>query len=283
MPLEIVRDVSGIRARVSELKKSGKTVALVPTMGGLHAGHLSLIKKAKELADHVVVSIFVNPKQFNNPDDLETYPSDEKRDLENITKEGADIAYVPSVAHMYPENFATDVKVSAGIDILCDAHRPGHFGGVATVVTKLFLQVGPDFACFGEKDYQQLFIIKRLVADLDIPVTIIPCPTIREKDGLAMSSRNERLSLQERKIAPQLNAEMLKAAKMIKKGVGLKEACAIAKQSLEKKGHFKVEYLEVRCGESMKLVDEPGTQCRLFAAAWLGDVRLIDNIEIQTS
>lgn len=280
MTVEIIRDVSGIRSRINDLKQTGKTVCLVPTMGGLHAGHLSLIEKAKEVADIVVVSIFINPKQFNNPDDLETYPSNEKQDIKSITVEGADIAYIPSASQMYPDEFATDVKVTAGIDILCDAHRPGHFGGVATVVTKLFLQVGADFACFGEKDYQQLFIIKRLVADLNIPIQIIPAPTVREKDGLAMSSRNARLTKDDRNIASQLNQAMQTAKASMHKGISIKEACDIARNNLEADESFKVEYFEVRCGEKMVLMNEPGSSCRLFAAAWLGGVRLIDNIEL---
>jgi len=280
MNVEIIRDVDGIRARVKELKKSNKTVCLVPTMGGLHAGHLSLISKAKDVADYVVVSIFVNPKQFNNPDDLETYPSNEEADIKSITQEGADLIFIPSGEEMYPQEFATDVKVTAGIDILCDAHRPGHFDGVATVVTKLFLQVGADFACFGEKDYQQLFIIKRLVDDLNIPIKIIPAPTVREKNGLAMSSRNERLNKSDRKLAPQLQQTMQAAKEDIHNGMSIETACAKNWKELEADGHFKVEYLEVRCGNTMVLMNELSAECRLFAAAWLGGVRLIDNIKL---
>jgi pantoate--beta-alanine ligase len=280
MSVEIIRDVTGIRARVAELKKNNKTVCLVPTMGGLHAGHLSLIAKAREVADHVVVSIFVNPKQFNNPDDLKTYPSNEEDDVKSIAKEGADLVFIPSVEEMYPQEFATEVKVTAGIDILCDAHRPGHFGGVATVVTKLFLQVGADYACFGEKDYQQLFIIERLVDDLNIPIKIIPAPTVREKDGLAMSSRNARLKKADRKLAPKLHKTMQKIKDDIHNGVDIETACAANQQKLESNGDFKVEYLEVRCGKKMVLMKELGSECRLFAAAWLGGVRLIDNIKL---
>ena len=280
MTVQIIRDVAEIRARVKELKKNGKTVCLVPTMGGLHAGHLSLIKKAKEISDYVVVSIFINPKQFNNPDDLETYPSNETQDLNSIETQGADIAFIPSAVEMYPKEFATDVKVTAGMDILCDAHRPGHFGGVSTIVTKLFLQVGADFACFGEKDYQQLFIIKRLVADLNIPIEIIPAPTVREADGLAMSSRNQRLSKSDRELAPQLQQAMQSLKTKTQSGVSIDQACKETWEALEAENNFKVEYLEVRCGEKMVLMDKLGDSCRLFAAAWLGGVRLIDNIKL---
>ncbi len=280
MALEIIRTVNGIRKRVQKLKQAGKTIALVPTMGGLHAGHLSLISKAKDVADYVVVSIFINPKQFNNPEDLDTYPSNEEADLHNIEKLSADLAFIPNVKEMYPDEFATHVKVTAGIDILCDAHRPEHFAGVATVVTKLFLQVGADFACFGEKDFQQLFIIKRLVKDLNIPITIIPAPTIRENDGLAMSSRNERLGKSERLIAPQLHQIMQETRKQINAGMAIQMACKSAKEELESAKNFKVEYFEVRCGENMTLLETPQSDCRLFAAAWLGSVRLIDNISL---
>ncbi len=280
MNLEIIRTVEDIRARVQQLKRDGKTVALVPTMGGLHEGHLSLIAKAKEVADFVVVSIFINPKQFNNPDDLETYPSDEDADLRSIHEQGANIAFIPPVEEMYPTGFATDVKVTAGINILCDAHRPGHFSGVATVVTKLFLQVGADYACFGEKDFQQLFIISRLVEDLNIPIKIIPTPTVREKDGLAMSSRNARLSKDDRRLAPQLQEAMQAVKKNTYKGMSIKEACQDAWSTLEKDGNFKIEYFEVRCGKKMVLMEELSNDCRLFAAAWLGGVRLIDNIKL---
>jgi pantoate--beta-alanine ligase len=280
MSLEIIRTVDGIRKRVAEQKIRGKTIALVPTMGGLHEGHLSLITKAKEVADFVVVSIFINPKQFNNPDDLKTYPSDEDADLKSIADQGADTAFIPSVDEMYPQEFATDVKVTAGINILCDAHRPGHFGGVATVVTKLFLQVGADFACFGEKDFQQLFIISRLVEDLNIPIKIIPTATVREKDGLAMSSRNARLSEDDRRLAPKLQEAMQEVKLNTRNGMTIKAACKSAWKALEAEGNFKVEYFEVRCGKNMVLMENLSDDCRLFAAAWLGGVRLIDNIKI---
>jgi len=280
MNVDIVRTVKDVRERVDRLKSNGKTVALVPTMGGLHEGHLSLITRAREVADHVVVSIFVNPKQFNNPDDLESYPGNEKADLLGIEKMGADIAFIPGVSEMYPQDFATEVKVTAGTGILCDVHRPGHFSGMATVVAKLFLQVGAHYACFGEKDYQQLFIIKRLVTDLNIPVTIIAAPTIREPDGLAMSSRNALLGKDSRKIAPRLQQAMQAARAAILKDGSAKKACEIAWKSLEHDDQFQVEYLEMRCGESMQPMDRPGSACRLFAAAWLDGVRLIDNIKI---
>ena len=228
MPLQIIRNVNAIREISRDFTRNGKSVALVPTMGGLHDGHLSLVHKAREIADCVIVSLFVNPAQFNNPDDLETYPGDENTDIAALQDIGVDYVFAPSVEEMYPEAFATQVTVTASQGLLCDAYRPGHFAGVATVVTKLFLQVEPDFACFGEKDFQQLYIIRRMTADLDIPVTIVPVETVRGEDGLAMSSRNARLTTSERRIAPQLNKAMRKLAAEIRGGTDPHTASASA-------------------------------------------------------
>ncbi|MEM7068117.1 MAG: pantoate--beta-alanine ligase [Pseudomonadota bacterium] len=280
MPMKTVRTVEAVRQHSRNTKQTGLKVGLVPTMGGLHEGHLSLVRKARELSDIVIVSLFVNPKQFNNPDDLETYPGDEKTDIAALEEIGVDVVFIPSVEEMYPEAFSTQVIVSAAGNILCDAHRPGHFEGVATVVAKLFLQVEPDFACFGEKDFQQLFIIRSLVRDLNIPVEIIPVETVRESDGLAMSSRNARLSKRERQIAAQLQAKMKEVADKIKSGSNPSDVSKDARTTLEADGNFSVEYLEYRSGETLKLLDHHDPAGRLFAAAWLGDVRLIDNLAV---
>ncbi|MEM9277381.1 MAG: pantoate--beta-alanine ligase [Pseudomonadota bacterium] len=280
MAIEIVRTVEAVRELSRRASSEKKSIALVPTMGGLHQGHLSLVEKAGQIADIVIVSLFVNPAQFNNPDDLETYPGTEKEDLVALSGTKTDILFAPSVEEMYPEGFATNITVSSASDILCDAHRPGHFEGVATVVAKLFVQVEPDFACFGEKDYQQLFIIKSMVRDLNIPVEIVPCETIREEDGLALSSRNARLSASDRDIAAQLNAAMHDAKKAIIDGKLAEAACSAAKANLEGNGDFRVEYLEYRSEENLELVDAYQSNCRLFAAAWLGGVRLIDNLPV---
>lgn len=280
MTIHVVRTISEIRDHVSAAKQEGKTTCVVPTMGGLHAGHLSLVKKAEQIADYVVVTLFVNPTQFNNPDDFENYPGNEAADLDALSKTATDIVFAPSPSEMYPKGFATAVKVDAAGEILCDAHRPGHFDGVATIVTKLFLQTATDFACFGEKDYQQLFIIRRLVEDLNIPIEIIPVETVREEDGLALSSRNARLSKAERALAPKLNQAMRMAAEAIKNGAKTSKACQTAIDELQTGSHFKVEYLEVRSADTLELVDVPSGPARLFAAAWLGDVRLIDNIAV---
>ncbi len=280
MTFEIVRSVEAVRKASRDAKTSGIRVALVPTMGGLHEGHLSLVEKAGKIADLVIVSLFVNPTQFNNPKDLETYPGNNKDDLEALQKTRADIVFIPTAEEMYPDRFSTSINVEAGGDILCDAHRPGHFCGVATVVAKLFLQTEPDFACFGEKDFQQLFIIRRLVRDLNMPVEIVPVETVREKDGLALSSRNARLKPNERKFAPQLNKHMRAAAKSILKGEKPAKACAGAIAELQKTGDFRVEYLEYRSGATLGLIDTHQEDGRIFAAAWLGKVRLIDNIAL---
>ncbi len=280
MPLQTIRTVEAVRQISRDATRAGKKIALVPTMGGLHDGHLSLVRKAREIGDIVIVSLFVNPAQFNNPEDLETYPGDEKSDIAALEAAGVEYVFAPTAQEMYPDGFSTQVSVSAAKDILCDAFRPGHFEGVATVVTKLFLQVEPDFACFGEKDFQQLFIIRRMVKDLNIPLEIVPVETVREKDGLAMSSRNARLSQADRQIAPELNRAMTQMAEDIKSGTPPTAAAKTARDRIEVDGHFNVEYLEYRSGENLKLIDSYMPNSRIFAAAWLGDVRLIDNIGV---
>lgn len=280
MSIRVVRTVEEIRTLVAEKKAEGLKTCVVPTMGGLHAGHMSLVDHAANIADFIVVTLFVNPTQFNNAEDLANYPGNEQEDLAMLEASPAHVVYAPSSSEMYPEGFATKVTVNAGTDILCDAFRPGHFGGVATVCTKLFLQTGTDHACFGEKDYQQLFIIRSLVRDLNIPISIEPVKTVREKDGLAMSSRNKRLSEEERKVAAQMHAAMQQAAEQIAKGTSASSACKSARESLEAGGQFAVEYLEMRDAATLELVDQPTSPARLFAAAWLGDVRLIDNIPV---
>lgn len=280
MGITVVRSIREIREQVYAAKRQGKKTCVVPTMGGLHSGHLSLIEKAEEIADYVVVTIFVNPTQFNNPDDFENYPSDETMDLEALANTSTDIVFAPPAVEMYPDGFSTSVTVDAAGGILCDAHRPGHFDGVATIVTKLFLQTGTDYACFGEKDFQQLFIIRRLVADLNIPIEIVPVETVRETDGLALSSRNARLTAGHRTLAPALNKAMHAAKAQILSGEKPEKACKNAIDQLQISGDFKVEYLEARSVEKLELVNDLKNPARLFTAAWLGEVRLIDNIAI---
>ena len=250
-------------------------------MGALHDGHLSLVEAAKTDCDRVIVTIFVNPMQFNNPDDLENYPRTEHEDARKLERFDIDVLYVPDADQMYPAGFASTVTVSGLTDVLCGTHRPGHFDGVATVVAKLFLQTSADDAYFGEKDFQQLQIVRRMARDLDIPITVHGCTTIREIDGLAMSSRNLLLSDRARVKAPALNEEMERVAEEMAKGRPFSELQSEAIRRIENAGFTKVEYLEVRANDNLELLDAPTRPARLLAAAWLAGVRLIDNISVK--
>ncbi|MCK0142717.1 pantoate--beta-alanine ligase [Aliiroseovarius sp. F20344] len=278
--MKIIRSKDELRTLRRSWIFKGERVAVVPTMGALHAGHLSLVEEAKKQADRVIVTIFVNPKQFNNPDDLDSYPRTEEDDAEKLAPYGVDALYAPTPDQIYPEGFATNVRVSGLTEDLEGAHRPGHFDGVATVVSKLFLQSRADVACFGQKDYQQMLLVRRLSKDLDIETEVIGCPTIREDDGLAMSSRNVRLSQEERAIAPALKAEMDRAAVAIRRGAEPRVVLDSAKAQIEHAGYHSVEYLELRDAETLEPVKDLSRPARLLAAAMLGDVRLIDNIEV---
>jgi pantoate--beta-alanine ligase len=276
----IIRSLPALRAAVSEWKSKGECVAVVPTMGALHAGHLSLVEAAKAGADRVIVTIFVNPKQFNSAEDLANYPRTEEDDAVKLAPFGVDAIYVPDGATMYPEGFATTVSVEGLTDVLCGAHRPGHFDGVATVVSKLFLQTGADKAFFGEKDFQQLQVVKRMATDLDIPIDITGCPTIRDDDGLALSSRNARLTKDGRAAAPVLYAQMQKLADEVNAGRALKPALEEATANILAAGFTEVEYLDLRAKLNLRLMERLDEPARLFAAAWIDGVRLIDNIAV---
>ncbi len=278
---EIIRDLASLRARTAMLQSGGKRLALVPTMGALHEGHLDLVRQARTHADHVAVSIFVNPRQFAPHEDLDRYPRDEAGDVAKLASVGTDLVWAPTVEVMYQPGFATRIEVAGAAEGLESDFRPHFFGGVATVVTKLLTQVGPDVAVFGEKDYQQLAVVRQLVRDLDLPVTIIGAATIREPDGLALSSRNAYLTPQERKIAPSLNAAMRKLADAIKAGSDIGEAAAKAREAVLASGFAKVDYIEVRDAMTLKPVATGHTsELRILAAAWLGKTRLIDNIGV---
>ena len=276
----IIRTVRDLRAATTPWQRAGKSIGVVPTMGALHDGHLSLVAAAKETCDKVVTTIFVNPKQFNNPDDLKDYPRTEEDDARKLTRFDIDLLYVPDPDQMYPESFSTTVSVAGLTDVMEGEFRPGHFDGVATVVTKLFTQTSATDAFFGEKDFQQLQVVRRMAADLDIPVTVHGCPTIREIDGLAMSSRNLLLSDRARVAAPLLNEEMEKIAEGAAAGQPFAELQAAAIRRLENAGFTNVEYLEIRANDDLSLLSEPTRPARLFAAAWLAGVRLIDNIAV---
>jgi pantoate--beta-alanine ligase len=279
MPSPVVRTVAELRAQIGKWRKAGEKIALVPTMGALHEGHLSLVKLAKSKAHRVVASIFVNPTQFGPREDYHLYPRDEAGDLAKLGKAGADLVFAPEVVEMYPPGFSTKVSVGDLTEDLCGAARPNHFDGVATVVTKLLLQCAPDIAVFGEKDYQQLLVIKRLVRDLNIPVEIIGAPTAREADGLALSSRNAFLSPTERKIAPLLYRVISEVANDLAKGRGCDDAVVAARFKLDAAG-FRVNYVAVRDPDTLKPLSGPVKKGRVLVAAFLGPTRLIDNVPV---
>ena len=273
------RTVADLRAHVAPWRKAGKSIALVPTMGALHAGHLSLVTLAKSKADRVVVSIFVNPIQFGPREDFSTYPRDEAGDIEKLRAAGADLVFAPNTAEMYPAGFSTKVSIGDLTEDLCGANRPNHFDGVATVVTKLLLQCAPDMAIFGEKDYQQLLVIKHLVRDLNVPVEILGGDIVREKDGLALSSRNAYLSPAERKTAPLLHQTISEVAAALVRGEGADAACVAGRFKLEAAG-FRVDYIAVRDPDTLKPLSGLVKRARVLAAAYLGKTRLIDNVPV---
>jgi pantoate--beta-alanine ligase len=277
--LTTVRTVADLRAQLAPWGKAGESIALVPTMGALHAGHLSLVTLAKSKADRVVVSIFVNPIQFGPREDFNTYPRDEAGDIEKLGKAGADLVFAPDASEMYPRDFSTKVSIGDLTEDLCGANRPNHFDGVATVVTKLLLQCAPDMAIFGEKDYQQLLVIKHLVRDLNIPVEILGGEIVREKDGLALSSRNAYLSPSERKTAPLLHQTISEVAESLARGEGADAARVAGRFKLEAAG-FRVDYVAVRDPDTLKPLSGPVKRARVLAAAYLGKTRLIDNVPV---
>ncbi len=278
----IIRTVAELRTHINSLKKAGKEIGLVPTMGALHKGHTSLVSAAQKLSDVVVVSIFVNPLQFGVNEDLERYPRQEEKDIKLLTEMGVDFVYIPPLKEMYPDGFSLLVHTHAYHDILCAAARPGHFDGVATVITKLFLQVQPSSAFFGEKDYQQLCIIRALVRDLDLAVKIFGVPIVRESDGLAMSSRNVLIPPEKRSTAQLIYQTLTLLANKAKQGRS--PAYYLAKEGknmLMTKGFDRVDYLEFRDAETLEEVTNSIKRpTRLLMAANLGNVRLIDNLEV---
>ncbi|WP_167644654.1 pantoate--beta-alanine ligase [Mameliella alba] len=276
----IIRSVAELRQLTDGWHRAGDTIGAVPTMGALHDGHLSLVAAAKERCDRVIVTIFVNPRQFNSREDYEKYPRTEHDDARKLERFTVDAIFVPDGDEMYPQGFATGVSVSGLTDVLCGAHRPGHFDGVATVVTKLLLQTAADRAFFGEKDWQQLQVVRRLVADLNIPAEIVGCPTIREIDGLAMSSRNLLLSDMARARAAALNEALEEMAEGLRGGRTAQDLRPAAEARLSAAGFTEVEYLDLRANDDLSLLERPERPARLLVAAWLAGVRLIDNIAV---
>ena len=277
-----VRGITTLRTTISAWKRQGFTVGFVPTMGALHEGHLTLVREAGQRADRVVASVFVNPTQFAAHEDLGSYPRDEARDAELLASAGCALMYAPSVEEMYPGDATTTISVGAPAEGLEGAFRPQMFGGVALVVAKLLNQVQPDVAVFGEKDYQQLSVIRRLVRDLDIPVEIVGSPTIRDDHGLALSSRNAYLSEDELEVARRLNGVLAEAGARAGAGGAIPGIATSAREALLHAGFSHVDYVAVRRADDLAafdggLVDGPA---RVLAAAWLGRTRLIDNMAV---
>ncbi|ANK81356.1 MAG: pantoate--beta-alanine ligase [Rhizobiales bacterium NRL2] len=280
MNLKTVRTVAELREAVRGWRAAGESVGLVPTMGWLHDGHMSLVRNSMAQNDRTVVSIFVNPKQFDRATDLEAYPRDEARDAALLDAAGADVLWAPEAGEMYPDGFSTSVNVSGLTDCLCGASRPGHFGGVAVVVTKLLLQCLADRAYFGRKDYQQLMVVRRMARDLNIPTEIRGIDTVRETDGLAMSSRNWYLTEAERAAAPTLFRVLTDIAEAAGQGEDVRRAIDRGKARLDRAGFGQLDYLEVRDAETLELTTRPTQPARAFAAVFLGKARLIDNVPV---
>jgi pantoate--beta-alanine ligase len=277
-----ITDIPSLQNQIKDWKVGQQRLAFVPTMGNLHRGHLQLVHKAKACGDRLLVSIFVNPMQFPPGTDYEGYPRTLKDDAQQLQALGVDVLFTPEVNEIYPEDLAqaTKVLVPGLSDILCGEFRPGHFVGVTTIVAKLFNLVQPDVAVFGEKDYQQLTIIKKMVADLGFPVEIQSVATAREADGLAMSSRNQYLTLQERAVAPRLYQTLLAAKEQISSGdKSFPEIESHAMQALSQAG-FQPEYISIRHAGTLQPATDKNSPLVVLAAAWLGKARLIDNITV---
>lgn len=275
--MQIIRDIAMLHRAVTALKQGGRSVALVPTMGALHDGHLSLVRMARRVADHAVVSIFVNPTQFGPNEDFAAYPRDEARDAALLVDAGTSLLWAPDVGTMYPGGHSTHIEVAElGADY-CGAARPGHFDGVATVVAKLFNQVRPDIAIFGEKDWQQLAIIRRMARDLDFGIDILGAPIARDTDGLALSSRNTYLSDGQRAAAAAFPAALSAAAKAIAGGANVGETLAKAEAAIVSGGFDSVDYVALADADSLERLISFRKPARLLAAARIGKTRLIDN------
>ncbi len=277
--MQVIRKIRQMQAISDRLRAEGKKIGFVPTMGYLHEGHLSLVRKARGLSDLVVVSIFVNPTQFGPGEDFDRYPRDEEGDRSKLEAEGVDLLFIPEAAEMYPSGYQTYVEVTEVSKGLCGDFRPGHFRGVATVVAKLFNIVKPHLAVFGEKDYQQLLVVKRMVEDLNFDIEIIPGVLVREQDGIAMSSRNAYLSPEERKKATILYQSLMKGKEWFESGekraVPLRE---IVRDSIASKEGVTLQYVEIRNAETLESIESVDTPAVVAVAAKIGPVRLIDNM-----
>jgi pantoate--beta-alanine ligase len=281
--VQIIREIDALRAAIADLRATGGTVAFVPTMGALHAGHMALVEEARRRASHVIASIFVNPTQFGAGEDLARYPRREASDAQMLDAGGVEILWAPDVATMYPGGAQIAVRAGSLGNELDGAARPGHFDGVATVVARLFDQVAPDLALFGEKDYQQLLVIREMAARLALPVEIVGIPTQRDADGLALSSRNLYLTDDERRAARALPRALGEAAAAISQGQDVAEALAKARDALAKAGFDPIDYVELRDAETLAPVEEARAPSRILAAAWIGATRLIDNLGLSAA
>ena len=278
--MQIIREVGQLTTALVTLRAGGKSLALVPTMGALHAGHLKLITEGRRVADRVAATIFVNPLQFGANEDLDRYPRQEEKDAAMLEQAGCDLLWLPQPVEIYPPAFATAVSVKGVSDRWEGEARPGHFDGVATVVAKLLSAVRPDIALFGEKDFQQLAVIRRMTEDLQLGVEILGVPTVRDEDGLALSSRNAYLSPDERERALALPQALNEAAKAILSGTPVGEVLSRAKERLTSAGFSRIDYLALVDAMTLEPLDEPGGPMRLIAAATIGKTRLIDNIAV---
>jgi pantoate--beta-alanine ligase len=281
--VQIVRDIETLNSAVAELRSDAARIAFVPTMGALHAGHMALIAEGRRRADHVVASIFVNPTQFAANEDLSTYPRREATDARMLEEEGCAVLWSPDVATMYPDGSRIDVRAGSLGEGLDGIARPGHFDGVATVVARLFDQVRPDVALFGEKDFQQLAVIRQMVLERGLPVEIVGVPTQRDADGLALSSRNAYLTDEERQASRALPRALGEAAASIQRGGEVAEALATARERLTRAGFDPIDYVELCDAETLEPVTKVERPARLLAAARLGRTRLIDNLAVEPS
>ena len=283
--MQTARELEVLRKAVDALRGDGATIALVPTMGALHEGHLTLMREARRAADHVVASIFVNPRQFGEGEDLDAYPRQLARDSELLEKEGVALLWAPQPQEVYPQGYATNISVAGVSEGLCGGDRPGHFDGVATVVCKLFNQVRPDMAFFGEKDWQQLAVIRRMARDLDLTQPHVDAirgvPIVREEDGLAMSSRNAYLSPDQRQQASALPRAMRDAIAVLSEGGEAERPLGNLREVLQVSGFDSVDYAELRDADSLERLEKDNGNARLFVAARIGGTRLIDNMAVE--
>ncbi|SFO90739.1 pantoate--beta-alanine ligase [Qipengyuania nanhaisediminis] len=283
--MQTARELEVLRKAVDALRGDGATIALVPTMGALHEGHLTLMREARRTADHVVASIFVNPRQFGEGEDFDAYPRQLARDSELLEKEGVALLWAPQPQEVYPQGYATNISVAGVSEGLCGGDRPGHFDGVATVVCKLFNQVRPDIAFFGEKDWQQLAVIRRMARDLDLTQPHVDAirgvPIVREKDGLAMSSRNAYLSREQREQAGALPRAMRDAIAVLSEGGEAERPLGNLREVLQVSGFDSVDYAELRDADSLEPLEKDNGNARLFVAARIGGTRLIDNMAVE--